>query len=168
MARRPPPAGDLLTWRHKPVSHRRGYGASRERAIPAPKETQAQREWVEELLKRGWLRRDWLMGRPSGGDVPDAKWAGVAFAMGQLPGWPDLQFASPSYHAPLENGSTVWVPAKLHGMEWKALGGELSDEQERIRQWFLANGWPYEIVRDATGAWKALQKWNALRVSLKL
>jgi hypothetical protein len=156
MARRPPPAGDLLTWRHKPVSRRRGYGASRERAIPTPKETQVQKDWVRELRKRGWLHRDWRMMRPSGGDVPDAKWAGVAYDMGQDPGAADLLFV---------NGIT----GRGHFMEWKRGPEEtLSPEQEAMRAWALKAGWAWVTVWSAHQAWKALQSWGALRVELKL
>lgn len=161
MPRRPPPAGDLLTWKHRPVAHRLGLRASRERPIPAPKETEAQRAWVAELRRTRLLKPNWRMTRPSGGDVADAKWAGVQYAMGMDPGWSDLIFASP-------RNTMMGVPAKLHAMEWKRGPGEdLRDEQQAMRRWFIENGWDWVTVWDATGAWKALQSWGALRMEIK-
>ena len=159
--RRPPPSGDLLTWRDKPMSRRAGFVGSRERPIPHPSEAKAQRAFVSELRTSPLLRRDWRWTRFSAGDVPDEKWAGVMYAMGVNPGWPDLVFASP-------RDTRRGVVAKMHGMEWKHPNGVLRHEQQEMYRWFLENGWEWETVTDSKSAWKALQSWGALRFEVKL
>src|SRR5215207_6748067 len=134
MRRRPAPL-PLLTDGDKPRSKALGFGAEREPLIPTKRETEAQKAWVRELRARRWLRADWRMGRPSGGDVPDAKWAGIAYDMGQDPFWPDLMFAGPA------------VPhGRLHGMEWKLPGERMTEGQEARAAWFVSNGWPFAVV----------------------
>jgi len=93
--------------------------------------------------------------------VPDEKWAGVMYAMGVNPGWPDLVFASP-------RDTRRGVVAKMHGMEWKHPNGVLRHEQQEMYRWFLENGWEWETVTDSKSAWKALQSWGALRFEVKL
>jgi hypothetical protein len=154
------PGVPLLTHADKPFSERWGYSAYRQPEVPLPSEGEAQRDFVRTLRKTRLIKPEWRWTRVPAGDVADDKWAGVMVAMGLNPGWPDLIFASPKSRD---------VPARLHGMEWKRIGvGELRDEQDDLRTWFLANGWEWATVATSTEGFRALQGWGALRMRVNL
>lgn len=148
----------LLTHPDKPRARR--FGGAHPARAPIPSELKWHIQLTHHTLEKHRLvRPDWEWTHFPAGGERTGRGAGIMALMGTKPGWPDLLFASPC---------TPENPALLHGLELKKLGEEASDDQRRIRAWFLKNRWPHAVVDNIKDALDQLWGWGALRMRVQL
>ena len=69
--------------------------------------------------------------------------------MGLQPGWPDILLVDPT--------------GRLHALELKRRGEELTEQQAAFQAWCLAHGVPHAVADDLRTATEILASWGALR-----
>ena len=129
---------------------------SRERKPPLPREQQWHIDLVRTIREKHLLSHGWRMTHFPAGGQRTKKAGAILKAMGLERGWPDLLVCRPRG---LEHSVGL-----MHGLELKRRGEELTDAQEEVQAWFLANGWPYAWVDRIEDAWAVLWSWGALRL----
>ena len=144
----------LLTYPDRKRS--RAFAASVAGAAAAPSEQKWHAELVRDL--RRIMRKDWRWTHFPAGGARDKKSGGVMQALGLMPGWPDLLFLAPA--------SIDRPYAMLHGLELKKLGRTMTEEQEDLAAWFLANRLPFACVDTIDAARLTLCGWGALRIKM--
>lgn len=144
----------LLTYPDRKRS--RALSGSAAAAATAPSEQQWHADLVKEL--RRVVRPQWRWTHFPAGGSRDKRSGGVMQALGLMPGWPDLLFLAPA---------TIDRPyAMLHGLELKRLGRTMSEEQQALAAWFLANHLPFACVDRIDDALATLSCWGALRIKI--
>ena len=103
---------------------------------------------VAHLLRRLCLPT-WRWSHFPAGELRDAATAGKLKAMGLQPGWPDILLVDPT--------------GRLHALELKRRGAELTEQQEAFRAWCLDHGVPHAVADDLATATEILAGWGALR-----
>lgn len=109
------------------------------------------------IRRTNLLAPGWRMTHFPAGEERDPRIGAKLKAMGLERGWPDLLFCKPA---------NPDMPAVLHGLELKRLGGKLSDEQLELAVWFQANGWAWAVADRIEDAWRILWQWGALRLKI--
>lgn len=125
-------------------------------AALAPSEQQWHADLVKELKRL--MRPDWRWTHFPAGGARDKRSGGVMQALGLMPGWPDLLFVAPA--------SIDRPYALLHGLELKRLGKTMTEEQQALAAWFLANRLPHACVDRIEHAIAILSGWGALRIKV--
>jgi hypothetical protein len=123
---------------------------ARREAAPRPKEIGLHMP-VADLLRR-FARPDWRWAHYPAGEHRDVRTAAKLKAMGVQRGWPDLILFDP-------NG-------RLHALELKRQGEDLSEDQEAFEAWCAAQGVPHAVAWTFDEALKALSAWGVLRVKI--
>ena len=120
----------------------------RKAAVSAPKEI-ALHMAIADTLRR-FIRPDWRWSHYPAGELRNPRTAAKLKAMGTMPGWPDLLVLSP--------------PGRLHGLELKRQGEDLSEAQEAFQTWAIAHGVPYSVAWSIEEALAVLGAWDCLRI----
>lgn len=120
----------------------------RKERVPVPKESVLHFA-VAKLLREHTLP-SWRWTHIGHGEKRDIKTAIKLMQLGQKPGWPDFLFISPT--------------GRVHCLELKRLGGELSFNQEEFRIWCVAHSVPYEVAYTMDHVLLALERWECLNV----
>jgi hypothetical protein len=112
---------------------------------------------VADILRR-WATTGWRWTHlPFGeyrGDPERAKITGGRLKrMGTQRGWPDFILCSP-------------YPPKAHFLELKRKGGQLTDEQAELMEWFNLHEYPYAVADNFVDAVAILKDWGAVRASV--
>jgi len=129
--------------------------------IPAVSEF-AMQCTIADALRR-WAKPTWLWQHIPGGEERPAEFIDgkrVSFAGARIkragfnPGWPDFMLIAPM--------------GKLHCLELKRRGGQLSTEQAAFGVWCMTNGVPFTIARSGGEAFDTLTQWGVWRAEVKL
>ena len=121
----------------------------RARRVP----TSAPREIELHMSVAGLLRRHiglgWIWGHVPSGELRDQATAGKLRAMGAPKGWADLFLFSPA--------------GRLHAMELKRIGEDLSPEQDDFRAWCSRATVAHAVVRSMPEVLATFADWSCLR-----
>lgn len=107
---------------------------------------------------RRWATPGWNWTHFPAGEYRDPVTGARLKRMGLQPGWPDLILLPPK-------GSPNGRP---HFLELKRRGGKLSAWQAGFQLWCMLNDCPYACIDDYKAAVAILQRWGALRASVKV
>jgi hypothetical protein len=120
----------------------------RKAAAPRPKEI-ALHMAVADVLRR-FARPDWRWSHFPAGEHRDVRTASKLKQMGVQRGWPDFVLFDPS--------------GRLHALELKRQGEDLTDDQEDFQTWCIAHGVRHSVARTSDEALEVLGAWGALRI----
>ena len=107
---------------------------------------------VADLLRR-FARPDWRWSHFPAGEHRDVRTAYKLKCMGLQRGWPDFLLLSPD-------------GGRLHALELKRFGEDLSDEQEAFAEWCAENAIPHAVARTVDEALGALSAWDCLKIGV--
>ncbi len=116
--------------------------------IPAPKEA-VLHFGVAKLLRDHCLPT-WRWTHIGHGEKRDIRTATKLMQLGQQKGWPDFLFISPD--------------GRVHCLELKRLGSDLSFDQEKFQIWCVSHGVPYIVCRTMEQVLFAFEHWGCLRI----
>jgi hypothetical protein len=124
------------------------------RVRPRKSSSVAPKEIVLHMAVADTLRRfgkaDWRWSHFPAGEARDVRTAAKLKAMGTMPGWPDFLLVSPQ-------------DGRMHALELKRAGENLSGPQREFQAWAVGNGVPFEIARSVDEALAILSAWGCLR-----
>lgn len=123
---------------------------------PAPLEI-AIHSSIADVL-RHYLSPGWRWAHYPAGELREPKTAAKLKRMGLAVGWPDLLLLAPAAQG-LPGG-------RLHAMEVKRQGEDLSDDQEEFQAWCAAQGVPHAVVHSLKEALPVFEAWGCLRARL--
>ena len=109
---------------------------------------------VADTLRR-CARKDWQWTHIGHGELREAATGERLKRMGLKPGWPDYIFISPG-------GVAHFLELKR-----KARGSNLTDAQEKFRDWCLAQSVPHAVARTYDEAIAIVTNWNVLRLEVR-
>lgn len=139
----------LLTWKDK--ARPRPYSPPKP---PTPREI-AIHASIADVLRR-FLSPGWQWTHFPAGELREPKTAAKLKRMGLAIGWPDLLLLAPAAKG-LPGG-------RLHAMEVKRQGEDLSDDQEDFAAWCEAQGVPHAVVCSVAEALPILRAWGCLNL----
>ena len=103
-------------------------------------------------LLRQHVAPGWKWGHYPAGEHRDFRTAAKLRAMGLQRGWPDIILFSPA--------------GRLHALELKRLGEDLTDDQEAFQRWAIARGVPHSIARTVPEVLAIFAAWGCLRITV--
>jgi hypothetical protein len=122
----------------------------RKASIERPKEL-ALHMAVADVLRR-FARADWRWSHFPAGEHRDVRTAAKLKAMGVQRGWPDFVLFDPA--------------GRLHALELKRRGENLSEDQEAFQERAISHGVPHSVSRSVDEALAVLDAWGTLRVKI--
>ena len=131
------------------------FKGKRQRGVKQPSAKEfATHVMIADTLRR-WGTAGWRWTHLPFGEKRNVITGARLKRMGVQRGWPDFLLCSP-------------FPATAHFLEIKRHGGGLSPEQEELQQWFVVNGYPYEVADNYGDAIKILKDWGAVRSTIEV
>ena len=107
---------------------------------------------VADVMRR-FIKPGWQWTHFPAGELRNPRVAQKLKAMGLAKGWPDFLMLSPA-------------GGKLHALELKRLGEDLTEDQETFRTWCVENGAPHAVARTVDEALAVFETWGCLRIKL--
>lgn len=104
---------------------------------------------------RRCARKDWMWTHIGHGELREAATGARLARMGLKPGWPDYILISPG-------GVAHFLELKR-----KARGSNLTDAQEKFRDWCLAHSVPHAVARTYDEAIAIVTNWDVLRIEVR-
>ena len=98
---------------------------------------------------RAYAHPDWRWSHYPAGEKRDPRAAAKLKAMGLQRGWPDFLLIAPG--------------GRLHALELKRRGEDMTDEQEASESWCQKQGVPFACTDDLREALAVLRGWGAIR-----
>lgn len=124
----------------------------RPRKAPAARPKEIVLHMAVAKMLREYLRQDWQATHIPNGEVRDKRTAGKLKQMGTRPGWPDFVLIPPT--------------GRLHCLELKRIGEELTDEQDTFRIWCVWHGVPHVVAYSLDEVLTAFEIWGCLTIRL--
>jgi hypothetical protein len=129
------------------------FAGKRQRGLKPPGRHEfALHVLVADILRR-WGTTGWRWTHLPFGEKRNVITGARLKRMGTKRGWPDFILLSP-------------YPAKAHFLELKREGGTLTDEQQDLQMWLVANGYEYKVADNFRDAVNILRDWGAVRASV--
>jgi hypothetical protein len=103
---------------------------------------------------RAYADPSWRWAHYPAGEERDKRQAAKLKAMGLQRGWPDFLLVAPG--------------GRLHALEAKRRGEDMTDEQEAFAAWCAEQSIPFACTDDLRDAVAVLTQWGAIRTSVRL
>jgi hypothetical protein len=124
----------------------------RPRKAEVPRSKELALHMAFAFLLRRFGRPDWRWSHFPSGELRVIKTASKLRAMGLARGWPDFVLIDPS--------------GRLHALELKRQGEDLTDDQEASQAWCADHAVPHAVARTSDQAIAILDAWGALRIKI--
>jgi hypothetical protein len=124
----------------------------RPREAPASRPKEITLHMAAAKVLRDHCLSDWQWTHVGAGELRDIRTAGKLKATGVRRGWPDFVLVPPI--------------GRLHCLELKRQGEELSEDQENFQIWCVRHGTPYVVARNLDQVLVAFDVWGCLRIQI--